>query len=55
MYYHECPHCGCYLDPGERCDCYENRNRYLEAIQKCTREEKDGQLAMIGTERYVKE
>jgi len=21
MYYHICPHCGCNLDPGERCDC----------------------------------
>lgn len=21
MYYHICPHCGCHLDPGERCDC----------------------------------
>lgn len=19
--YHKCPHCGCSLDPGERCDC----------------------------------
>ncbi len=21
MYYHECPCCGAYLDPGEPCDC----------------------------------
>ena len=29
MYYHECPYCGCYMDPGERCDCQdtEARNR----------------------------
>ncbi|MEG1242921.1 MAG: hypothetical protein RSD32_08195 [Oscillospiraceae bacterium] len=20
-YYHECPECGCNLDPGETCDC----------------------------------
>lgn len=20
-YWHVCPHCGAYLDPGERCDC----------------------------------
>lgn len=23
MYFRECPHCGCHLDPGERCDCKE--------------------------------
>lgn len=20
-YYNVCPHCGCNLDPGEKCDC----------------------------------
>ncbi len=22
-YYNICPHCGCHLDPGERCDCQD--------------------------------
>ena len=26
MYYHECPYCGAYLDPGESCDCEEIEN-----------------------------
>ena len=24
-YYRICPDCGAYLDPGEPCDCYEER------------------------------
>lgn len=27
MYYNVCPHCGAYLDPGERCDCGENGDK----------------------------
>ncbi|MEG1491925.1 MAG: hypothetical protein RR394_06710 [Oscillospiraceae bacterium] len=23
-YYHECPECGCILDPGETCDCIKS-------------------------------
>ena len=22
-YWHVCPHCGAYLDPGEKCDCMQ--------------------------------
>lgn len=25
MYGYICPDCGCHLDPGERCDCREER------------------------------
>ena len=24
-YYNTCPHCGCNLDPGERCDCLKEQ------------------------------
>lgn len=27
MIYHVCPRCGAHLDPGERCDCGENRGK----------------------------
>ncbi len=27
MYGYICPDCGCHLDPGERCDCREERER----------------------------
>lgn len=26
MYFRECPDCGCYLDPGEICDCKRSRS-----------------------------
>lgn len=38
-YYNVCPHCGCNLDPGEKCDCrkedekmrgFFNRNLKIE-------------------------
>ncbi len=25
MYFRVCPHCGCALDPSERCDCQQER------------------------------
>ena len=25
-YFNECPYCGVYLDPGEKCDCHEEEN-----------------------------
>ncbi len=27
MYYKECPFCGANLDPGESCDCQEERSK----------------------------
>lgn len=27
MYYRECRWCGCTLDPGEKCDCQEEKKR----------------------------
>lgn len=26
-YYRVCPDCGCNLDPGERCDCWRDKER----------------------------
>lgn len=30
MYYHECPYCGDYLDPGEHCDCQDMKEKKLK-------------------------
>ena len=27
MYYNECPFCGCNLDPGERCECRNEKEK----------------------------
>ena len=26
-YYRTCPYCGAHLDPGERCDCWEDEKK----------------------------
>ena len=51
MYGYICPDCGAYLDPGETCDCIEERKEHEEksneAIDKLIQmlaEDKDGQL-----------
>lgn len=51
MYGYICPECGAYLDPGETCDCIEERkelkDKFEEAQEKLIRmftEDKDGQL-----------
>lgn len=30
MYFRVCPHCGCALDPSERCDCQQERRNEEE-------------------------
>lgn len=38
MYYNECSQCGAYLDPGEHCDCEEERQRQTQRIMSMIRE-----------------
>lgn len=48
MYYNECPKCGAYLDPGEKCeDCIDKENKIKktnELIASLTKEGKSGQI-----------
>ncbi len=41
-YYHTCPHCGANLDPGERCDCQDNKP--AKGIYKWPAKKKDDGL-----------
>lgn len=34
MYFRVCPHCGCALDPSERCDCQQERRSKQEEMSK---------------------
>ena len=47
-YYRECPFCHCSLDPGEKCDCQEEKARREEEQEKRNGKyftiEKNGQL-----------
>jgi hypothetical protein len=49
MYYRICSNCGANLDPGERCDCEEERQKQTDRIISM-KINKDGQyeLAMVG-------
>ncbi len=56
-YYRICPDCGCNLDPGEKCDCQEEkqkqRNFYAQHIKVGS---KSGQMAFcwdIKEERHA--
>lgn len=33
MWNYECPICGANLDPGEKCDCLDERQRYLRQFR----------------------
>ena len=33
MWTYECPICGANLDPGEKCDCQDERQRYLRQFR----------------------
>jgi hypothetical protein len=33
-YYNTCPECGCSLDPGEKCDCREEREKLRERFSR---------------------
>lgn len=48
MYGYQCPDCGAWLDPGERCDCRDERIQKQLELEEQYRNlltmEKDGQL-----------
>ncbi len=51
MYGYICPECGAYLDPGETCDCVEEKERLndkkaeiQERLYQLMAEGEDGQL-----------
>lgn len=40
MYYLICSECGAHLDPGEKCDCYEEKKKQEEKLRSLLVEEK---------------
>lgn len=43
-YYRTCPLCGGNLDPGEPCDCQEERERENMRIERMLRTSENGQM-----------
>lgn len=33
-YYNVCPRCGCNLDPGEKCDCEDEKEKQEDFFEK---------------------
>lgn len=53
-YYNTCPLCGSNLDPGEPCDCKEEREKRMEYFSRNLREEPViGQMAFAFSGREV--
>ncbi len=50
-FYYQCPRCGANLDPGEKCDCQEERTKKVKETEKRMpplKVEKGGQLKWVG-------
>lgn len=43
-FYNTCPVCGANLDPGESCDCQEEKELEAKKIQSMIKVEKNGQM-----------
>lgn len=46
MYYIECPYCGSNLDPGEKCDCRDNKEEKTEEMKKLYFSDSNGQMTI---------
>ena len=46
MYYNECPFCGCNLDPGERCDCRDEKEKKKSKFEDLLTISSDGQIVL---------
>ena len=51
-YYRECPRCGAHLDPGEHCDCKDDKKPVVakstvKRAEEMIRLEKDGQYRLV--------
>ena len=59
MYYRTCPECGSNLDPGEQCDCNEEKEFRKEESKRVSRMlkiEESGQMSILFEEavsRYL--
>lgn len=49
MSYRKCELCGCYLDPGEKCDCQEKSAQLEKQYELLTTVSKDGQIKFGGS------
>lgn len=54
-YFKVCPYCGSNLDPGEKCDCREERERKMKEMKYLIKQNKNtNQLYFEGGEQCEK-
>lgn len=46
MYNYICERCGCYLDPGEHCDCLRTYEHNRQMVDELLAEDQDGQMTL---------
>lgn len=46
MHNYICERCGCYLDPGEHCDCLKTQERNRQMVDELLSEDQDGQMTL---------
>ena len=46
MYGYICPDCGDHLDPGEKCECINDKKATKEIMDKLIETENDGQMIL---------
>lgn len=54
MYYNVCPECGAHLDPGEPCDCKDEKLRMDEEYERMFRMDDSHQLQLNLEAMYEK-
>lgn len=45
-YFHSCPKCGANLDPGEKCDCEKERQKFNDIYSKNFKTMPTGQVVL---------
>lgn len=46
MHNYICDICGCYLDPGEKCDCQKEQEHNRKIVEDFLTEDRDGQMVL---------
>jgi hypothetical protein len=46
MYGYICPYCGDHLDPGEKCDCMDEKIRRERRLEQLFTTDSDGQITL---------
>ena len=46
MYYNECTFCGCNLDPGERCECRDEKEKKKRKVEDLLTISSGGQIVL---------